>query len=115
LNPVILSKEYYFVSAALSMTEIEIHWPEDAPVADMVTNIEACCSAINLTQTLRGTLGKYLGCTHWHYKNGKAKGVLEITLWPHQHRLWFVIHENRKADWIDDAASQLKATLRFSA
>jgi hypothetical protein len=99
------------------MVEIEIHWPEDMPVTDMITNIEACCSAINLTQTMRGTLGKYPGCTHWHYKNGKAKGVdtprgvLEITLWPKQHRLWLVVHENRKADWIDETASQLKAAI----
>ncbi len=93
------------------MTEIEIQWPEDVPVANMVTNIEACCSAISLTQTLRGTLGKYPGCTHWHYKSGKAKGTLEITVWPNQRRLWFVVHENRKADWIDAAASQLKAAI----
>ena len=93
------------------MTEIEIHWPEDVPATNVVTNIEACCNAINLTQTMRGTLGKYPDCTHWHYKKGKATGVLEITLWPNQHRLWLVVHENRKADWIDAAASQLRLAI----
>ena len=72
------------------MLEIEMLWPDDVAEANVITHVEACCCAIGLTQTLRGTLGKYPGCTHWHYKNGKATGVLEITVWPNQHRLWFV-------------------------
>ena len=90
------------------MTEIEILWPENVEVADVVSDVEACCNAIGLTQTLRGTLGKYPGCTHWHYKPGKAKGTLELTAWPQQHRLWFVVHENRKAAWMDEIVVRLK-------
>ena len=90
------------------MIEIEIVWPVDVPVADGAMDVEACCSAVGLTQTMRGTLGKYPGCTHWHYKKGAAKGVLEITLWPHQHRLWLGVHKNRRAEWMDELLTRLK-------
>ena len=99
------------------MTELEILWPDNASVTDVVTAIETCCRAYTLTQTLKGTLAKYSGCVHWHFKQGKAKGVgtpkgvLEITLWPNQHRLWFGVHENRKAEWIDDAMTHLKTAI----
>lgn len=80
---------------------------------DVTTDIEACCEALYLTQTLRSTLGKFPGCTHWHYKlgrpQGKAKGTLEITLWPKQHRLWLALHENRKTDWTAGGSSRAKS------
>jgi hypothetical protein len=90
------------------MSETEIYWPEAIPTDVAVADIEACCSAIGLTQTLSGALGKYAGCTHWHYKRGKATGVLEITLWPRQNRLWIAIHKNRNAAWVSEAATRLK-------
>ena len=93
------------------MTELDILWPDNASVTDVVTAIETCCHTYALTQTMKGTLAKYVGCVHLHFKQGKAKGVLEITLWPNQHRLWFGVHENRKADWINAAMTHLKPVI----
>ena len=63
--------------------------------------VDHIASELNLVVTLRGTLKSYPGSIHWHLKQGKAKGVLEITLW--QDRAWLSVQEGRKGDWIEDA------------
>jgi hypothetical protein len=60
---------------------------------------------------MRDTLRAYPGCTHWHYKSGKVRGVLEITWWPKTGRLWFKIASGRQADWIGPCVERLRATL----
>ncbi len=46
---------------------------------DMVSIVERIYLAESLTVTLRGTLASYSGSIHWHFKNGKARGTLELT------------------------------------
>jgi hypothetical protein len=51
---------------------------------------------------------------HWHYKRGRQRGTLEITLWPLGRRAWFAVHANRGAAWIDDAITAIGAALCVS-
>jgi hypothetical protein len=79
--------------------------------AEMETAVEACVTEVGLHVTLKGTLAAYPGSLHWHIKRGKERGVLELTWWPEQHRLWFSVHRNRTAPWIETAQSQLKQAI----
>ena len=78
---------------------------------DMVSIVERICLAESLTVTLRGTLASYSGPTHWHFKNGKARGTLELTWWPARNRLWFKVAGGRAAPWIEACLPRLKAKL----
>lgn len=93
------------------MLEIDVEPAADADDDSIIAAVERACAAEALTQTLRGALRTYPGCTHWHYKNGKAKGTLEITWWPKTRRLWFKIASGRQADWIAPCVERLRVTL----
>ena len=64
-----------------------------------------------LSMTLKGTLVKYPGCTHWHWKHGQERGTLEITCWPAQQRLWYKVQAGREGDWISDTVRRLQSAL----
>jgi len=59
----------------------------------------------------RGELRSYPGSTHWHLKRPGAKGTLELTYWPDAGRLWFAVHANRRAVWIEPAIRALTAQI----
>ena len=59
--------------------EIELSATPQLDNGGSVSTIEHVCLAESLTLTQRGTLASYPGCTHWHFKQGKARGVLELT------------------------------------
>lgn len=61
--------------------------------------IEETIKAFRLTITQRTTLITYPGSIHWHLKKGKEKGILEITCWPEEARLWIDIADNRRNKW----------------
>ena len=82
------------------MKVIRISVPRDADFSRVIGIIEETVISSGLQITLKATLGKYPGSTHWHIKNGQEKGILEITLWPKQRRAWFSIQDSRQADWI---------------
>ena len=90
------------------MTRIEIHcaWPDD-----IVQRIEAVFAAHGFSQTLKGTLRGFPGCTHWHFKNGREAGTLEVTAWPSEQRLWLSVQYRRRAKWIDQTLPTLKREL----
>jgi hypothetical protein len=90
------------------MKEIQISMPRDADFSRVVGIIEETVISSGLQITLKATLGKYPGSTHWHIKNGKERGILEITLWPEQRRAWFSIQDGRKAGWIQPKITVLK-------
>lgn len=90
------------------MTEIEIEAPEGITTAD----IEDAIQKANLTVTLRGTLRQYPGCHHWHLKQGRETGTLELTWWPEKQKLWFKIASNRRGEWMEPAISTIRASLR---
>ena len=95
------------------MHEIDLALPaSDTLVSDIILIGERTCIAAGLTRTLRGTLARYPGCIHWHFKKGKEHGTLELTWWPQGHRLWFKIAGNRAAPWVDELLPRLKTELK---
>jgi hypothetical protein len=82
------------------LREIEISITSCAKCLQIEKTIEHAVAESGLRITLRTSLRKYPGCIHWHVKNGRMAGTLEITLWPQKHRAWFAIQEGRKAEWI---------------
>ncbi|SDM88605.1 hypothetical protein [Sediminibacillus halophilus] len=65
----------------------------------ILDEIEELIGQFGLTITQRTTLSTKKGCYHWHTKKERQKGVLEVTYWPKQGRLWLEIADNRKAEW----------------
>jgi hypothetical protein len=85
------------------MHETDIVLPDGllADNAALPEAIDALAAEFGLTCTLKGALSAYPGCTHWHFKHGRARGTLELTWWPARHRLWFKIASNRRGAWMD--------------
>src|SRR5689334_1210295 len=69
--------------------------------------VESACAELDLTATLKGTLAAYAGSTHWHWKRGRERGVLEITLWPAGRRLWISVQSGRTGYWTSQVAERL--------
>ena len=74
--------------------------------------IDEAILAAGLTVTMRTSLKKYPGFVHWHARNGRESGTLEITLWPKEHRAWFSIQSGRTASWIGDTLEALSVAIR---
>jgi hypothetical protein len=70
--------------------------------------VERICMQQNLTSTMKGSLKSIDANTHWHFKNGKVKGVLEITLMHNTGEIILAVHENRNDDWVKTAMQQLE-------
>lgn len=81
---------------------MEIHLPSNVSSDEIARVIDDAIGLANLRITLRDSLKKFPGCIHWHAKNGRESGTLEVTLWPQEHRAWFVIQSGRSAPWIDE-------------
>ena len=90
------------------MIEIQLQIPDSVNPDALVRMIEHICIAYGLTCTLKGTLAGYPGCVHWHFKKGSQKGILEITWWELEGRLWFKVAHNRTGDWMEDSIPILK-------
>lgn len=91
------------------MTEIELVPPNGLSVAEIEVAILGL--PLTVTVTLRGTLRQYPGCHHWHLKQGREPGTLELTWWPEKNRLWFKIASNRRGDWMESAISAFRSSL----
>ncbi len=50
------------------MQHIEIELPPSANLSKAEKSIDATLAAVGLQVSLRGTLKKFPGCTHWHAK-----------------------------------------------
>ena len=90
------------------MQQVELAIPATVNLTEAVPVIDNCIAQLGLTVTRKETLATYPGSIHWHLKQGKASGVLELTLWPAERRLWFSIHRNRSAPWIEAVQPQMK-------
>ena len=88
--------------------------PAAADVSIMVLLVEAQCAAEGLQLTLKGTLAKYPGCVHWHFKRGSERGTLEITWWAKTRRFWFSIQARRTGAWVEETLERLKKVLTKS-
>ena len=90
------------------MIEVQLQIPDSVNSDVLVRMIEHICIAHGLTCILKGTLAGYPGCAHWHFRMGRQKGILEITWWEMEGRLWFKVAQNRRGDWIEAGIPLLK-------
>ena len=93
------------------MIEVPLQISDSVNPDALVRVVERTCIAHGLTCTLKGTLASYPGCVHWHFKKGRLKGILEITWWEQEGRLWFKVAQNRRGDWIEASIPILKAQI----
>jgi len=94
------------------MGVIEIELPRDAKLSNVEKSIDAALAAVGLQVSLRGTLKKFPGCTHWHARSPGQSGTLELTLWPQQHRAWITIQSGRTAEWITKKLPEVQNALQ---
>lgn len=78
-------------------------------------DVDRCFAEAGLQVTLRGSLGKYPGCTHWHLKRGRERGTLEFTLLADGSLAWFSIQGGRTGEWLEEAIAQLRPRLEKMA
>lgn len=90
------------------MHQVEFQIPDGCDLANAESLIENVCSALDLQPAMKSTLASYPGSVHWHYKRGKEKGTLELTLLPASCRIWAQVHTNRNGTWIADVLPRLR-------
>jgi hypothetical protein len=90
------------------MKEIEVKIVAIADVSRLEMIVANVASKHNLFVSLKGSLAKYPGCVHWHFKREREKGTLEITFWPFKHRLWLKMQAGRTGPWMKEIAPQIK-------
>jgi hypothetical protein len=90
------------------MIEVELQIPDSVEPEAVLRIVEQICASNELTCSLKGTLVSYPGSIHWHFKQGKQRGTLEITWWESEHRLWFKVASGRTSEWILKSIPQLK-------
>lgn len=61
---------------------------------------------------MKGSLKKFKNSVHWHFKKGKEKGILELTYWQMKEKMWFSVHINRNAEWIEDEINDFSVLLK---
>jgi hypothetical protein len=91
------------------MIEINIHIPTHIERTTIPSLIEQVCDSEQIILAGRTTLSSYPGSIHWHYKQKKERGTLEITWWEQKDRLWFKVAAGRNAAWIESAMARIKA------
>jgi hypothetical protein len=75
---------------------------QDVKVMDeeqVIDELEETIEEFSLRITQKTTLSTLKGSVHYHLKQGTSSGLLELTYWPKQKRVWVEIHHNRRADW----------------
>ena len=75
------------------------------------SSIEEACLRAGLSISMKGSLKQLPVNTHWHFKLGKDRGVLELTFLPDSDELIFSVHDNRKGEWQDDMITRLREVL----
>jgi hypothetical protein len=94
------------------MAEFPISLPPDVETELVASVLEQCCLDEGLTITQKGSLAKYPGCTHWHFKRCSEPGTLEVTLWPANRSAWFGVRANRRAEWMDVMIKRIKDSIQ---
>ncbi len=90
------------------MRQIEFDVPERCNLARAESLIESVCAAHGLDLAMKGSLAAYPSSIHWHYKQPKQKGTLELTLLGADRRVWAQVHTNRDAPWIEASLSRIR-------
>ena len=94
------------------MQNFEISLPQYIDHQKVERAIDNSIFETGLITSLRCTLKKYPNCVHWHVKNNKKPGILEITFWPMQQRAWFTVQDGRKNTWIEGKMKQLEKSIK---
>jgi hypothetical protein len=92
------------------MADYPVAYDQRLEQADLIDLIELRAIEIGLT-IHRGSLAKYQGCTHWHFKMPSKVGTLEMTFWPKKSQLWLSARSNRQGDWIPEKLETLRSLL----
>ncbi len=95
------------------MQEIEFTVPSNCDLSRAGNLIEDVCSGLKLSAGMKGSLATHPGSIHWHFKNGKEKGVLELTLIARDRRIWAQVHSGRRAPWIDVALPKVRRAIEM--
>lgn len=93
------------------MKEVEFTVPMNCDLGKADKLVEEICVRRGLQLAMKGTSASYPGSIHWHYKQPKQKGTLELTLFPLERRLWAKVQEGRKAPWIDEELPRLRRAI----
>ena len=93
------------------MKSVEIKLPTIFDESEYVNRIETIIKQLSFTINTKTTLDSIPGSIHWHIKNGHEKGTLEATIDIYKPRFWLSYHDNRYADWIDEAIVRIKLAL----
>ena len=88
--------------------EIEGHF--DARQVEIA--VEKCSRDLGLLESLKGTLAKYPGCVHWHFRKPLVNGTLEVTSWPSNKMLWITVQQGRRAEWLEEVAPPMERSLQ---
>lgn len=75
------------------------------------TALEKIVGDSGLQCTLTTTLKTLPANTHWHFKKGKEKGVLEITLLHDSGDIQLTVQDGRKGEWIEAHIGLIKQAL----
>jgi len=89
------------------MIELDISLPEQTTTIHVKRCVQFACDELGLTISMETSLASYPGSVHWHIKNGKKKGTLELTTWPGRRPLWAKVQTGRRADWIEQSLPEL--------
>lgn len=93
------------------LREVDVAVPAGADLSGADGAIEACCASLGLTLTVKTTLRMHTDNVHWHFKKGKERGTLEVTLLRAERKVVISVHDNRNGPWIPAAVRELKAAI----
>ena len=94
------------------MQEVEFQVPGGCDLANAENLIEHVCAALDLRPVMKSTLASYPGSVHWHYKRGKEKGTLELTVAPGSRRIWAQVHTTRGGAWIAEVLPRVRQEIQ---
>jgi len=83
------------------MQEVEFKVPAEFAFAEAEALIESVCAAHGLDVAMKTSLASFPSSVHWHCKNKKEKGTLELTAFARDRRIWAQVQSGRKAPWIE--------------
>ena len=72
------------------------------------TLVEKLCGKHKLEVSMKTTLKGLPPNIHWHYKQGKEKGVLEITIIFSTNEIILACKKNRESAWVLTVAEDLR-------
>jgi hypothetical protein len=90
---------------------LDIPLPPILTLMEVWAAVEQAARELGLTITLRTTSAQYPGSTHWHFKRGRTRGIVEATYWPQQHQLWLCVKPRAVSARTLELAERLRAEI----